>query len=228
MGWRAANSLLVLRDQIDLMYPGRSKASDGTIGDAAHQAEVSDHNPDASGVVRALDITHDPASGCDIDVLSDWLCESRDPRIKYVIANRMIMDGAGGDNPWVWTDYDGSDPHTNHLHLSVVADGRADNTAYWKIGEPPMSTIDGAYLDYLPDTVTAILTGKTPSLGYPDATGPSWDNQTLAVNNVAAVEARLTNAINAAKAEVISAVARPTIDYVALAKALIEELGKRA
>ncbi len=131
MSWRVAGSLETLRDQVNAAWPGRDKASDGTIGDAAHQAQVSDHNPDAAGVVRALDITHDPASGCDIDALSDALVASRDPRISYVIANDLIT---GPDYGWQWTDYDGSDPHTGHLHLSVVGDSRADDRRPWQIG----------------------------------------------------------------------------------------------
>jgi hypothetical protein len=134
MTWRVARSLLVLRDQLDALYPGRSKASDGTIGDAAHAASVSDHNPDAAGVVRALDITHDVAHGCDIDLITDQLAAGRDPRISYLIANRLIMSGPAGPSPWVWRTYGGDDPHTNHFHLSVVADNRADDPTPWKLG----------------------------------------------------------------------------------------------
>jgi len=43
--WRVAESLSALRAQIDVAYPGRSKKSDGTIGDAGHQGTGSDHNP---------------------------------------------------------------------------------------------------------------------------------------------------------------------------------------
>lgn len=133
MSWRAAHSLIVLRDQINAAYPNRNKASDGIIGDAAHQASYSDHNPDQYGIVRALDITHDPSHGCDIDMLTDRLQASRDSRISYLIANRLIMSGAAGPSPWVWRNYDGDDPHTNHFHLSVVSDSRADSTNSWNI-----------------------------------------------------------------------------------------------
>lgn len=44
-GWRIAESLQQLLDQVNQMAPGRSKASDGAIGDTSHQSRRSDHNP---------------------------------------------------------------------------------------------------------------------------------------------------------------------------------------
>lgn len=133
MAWRVARSLDVLLEQLNARFPGRSKASDGSIGDAAHASRVSDHNPDSGGVVRARDYTHDPDAGVDIDRLSDELAASRDSRIKYVIANNLIMSGAAGPRPWRWTPYRGTNPHRSHLHLSVVADYRADDPAPWAL-----------------------------------------------------------------------------------------------
>ncbi len=46
-----------LRDQIDFWFPDRSTASpEGWLGDSRHSRTKSDHNPDKSGVVRAIDI----------------------------------------------------------------------------------------------------------------------------------------------------------------------------
>lgn len=119
--WRAAESLLALRDQVDEQWPTRSTASDGTIGDAAHQSRDSDHNPWVRdgfvGVVTAIDITHDPASGCDANAIVSALVDSRDARIKYIIWNRRIINATV--SPWVWRDYRGTNPHTAHFHLSV-------------------------------------------------------------------------------------------------------------
>ncbi len=47
-----------LRDQIDTWYPDRRTTSDGWIGDARHSTTRSDHNPDKSGVVRAIAIAN--------------------------------------------------------------------------------------------------------------------------------------------------------------------------
>lgn len=142
MTWRVADSLIKLREQIDARWPNRSRVSDGTIGDASHQADpTSDHNPHvpdptgrAKGVVTAFDITHDPAHGLDGNKLALDLAGSRDPRIKYLIWNRRILSST--ISPWVWRPYTGSDPHTNHIHLSVVGSpqSRFDSRAEWDIG----------------------------------------------------------------------------------------------
>lgn len=128
--WRTAKSLLTLRDQYNALYPKRSKVSDGTIGDAAHQAGQSDHNPDKNGVVRALDVTHDPDNGLDIGVEAHKLVDSDDPRIYYIIANGRIW----GYPTKKWTDYNGPDKHFNHMHISVVSDPELyDSTKPWDL-----------------------------------------------------------------------------------------------
>ena len=54
--WYLAPSLNVLRGEIDAAHPHRQKKMDGTIGDAAHAARDSDHNPNARGSVNAIDV----------------------------------------------------------------------------------------------------------------------------------------------------------------------------
>jgi hypothetical protein len=80
------------------------------------------------GVVTAMDITHDPTGGCDAGALADALLASRDPRIKYVIFNRRIASHQpkGAAAPFQWRPYGGSNPHTQHVHISV----RDVKTAY--------------------------------------------------------------------------------------------------
>jgi hypothetical protein len=135
MGYRIAESLDELRDEINTAYPNRGKTSDGWIGDAAHQNEgsSSDHNPwvidaDGTGVVTALDITtrggSDPG-----DELAERL--RMDPRTKYVIRNQRI---ANGGQPW--TPYYGADHHDTHTHVSVLPYPSAyDNRTPWLSGE---------------------------------------------------------------------------------------------
>lgn len=134
MAWRLANALVTLRAQVNTRFPHRNKASDGTIGDAAHQSRSSDHNPwYGPGIVTAADITHDPRVGLDMDALTDQLQALRDRRIKYVIFNRWIMDSRPQFNPWRWVRYHGSNPHTKHMHLSVVASPLCDDAALWNL-----------------------------------------------------------------------------------------------
>lgn len=137
MGWRLANSLNRLRDQVNAAYPNRSKASDGTIGDAAHAAGASDHNPNGAGVVCAMDITNSPQTGFDVHALADRLRVNRHPDLKYIISNRRI---AGAWTGWAWAPYNGSNPHTQHAHFSVGRgnDGQStppyDDTNDWALG----------------------------------------------------------------------------------------------
>ena len=134
MVWRVARSLEVLLGQFNAACPGRSKASDGAIGDAAHAARESDHNPwYGPGIVTARDFTHDPAHGMDIAVLADQLVASRDPRIKYVIANALIIDSRPGRKPWKWVPYTGLNPHRKHLHLSVLDKLSCDDATPWNL-----------------------------------------------------------------------------------------------
>jgi hypothetical protein len=127
MRWRNSKATSALREQINALSPNRSKASDGTIGDSAHASRSSDHNPwviiieggKKIGIVTAVDITHDPVHGIDARQLAEAILRSRDPRIKYVISNGEICSGFGGPFPWQWRRYDGVNPHTKHVHLSV-------------------------------------------------------------------------------------------------------------
>lgn len=132
MAWRVAKSLLTLRDQVNALAPGRDKSSDGTIGDEAHQSRNSDHNPNADGVVTAMDITHDPSHGVDSGALAEMLRIAQDPRIKYVISNRRIFSSK--ISPWRWRPYDGANAHTKHVHVSVLNDSSLyDNTQPWAV-----------------------------------------------------------------------------------------------
>jgi len=139
--WRPAEALKKLQSQVNAAFPGRSKASDGMIGDINHCPGSSDHCPnipDAGiGVVTAYDITHDPNGGCDMHDVANSIRSSRDPRIKYVIWNRQIFSSYNHSNgaAWTWRAYSGSNPHTKHAHFSVLsAKAQYDDTSDWTIG----------------------------------------------------------------------------------------------
>lgn len=124
---RRALSLTKLVDQINSLHPNRNKASDGWLGDAAHASRVSQHNPNAAGVVTAQDITHDPAHGVNGQDLADQLI--KDSRAWYVIFNGRIRYSGGA-----WQPYTGINPHKTHVHLSVKQDAKHyDNPAPWQL-----------------------------------------------------------------------------------------------
>lgn len=141
---RLAKSLIVLYDQVEAAFPAnRNRSSDGTIGDASHQAGTSDHNPGPDGVVTALDITNDPAHGLNSRKFVESLFG--DERIKYVISNRQIASGTGQSHTaWEWRAYDGNNPHDMHCHISVKDPPTGDIETPWKftaVPPPPDPTI---------------------------------------------------------------------------------------
>lgn len=157
---RLANSLVQLRNQVNAAFPNRNKASDGWIGDAAHAASASDHNPNGAGVVCALDITNSPQTGFDVHALADRLRVNRHPNLKYIISNRRICGAWTG---WNWWPYNGSNPHSAHAHFSVGRgnDGQSqppyDDTSNWAIGGAVTPPQGGKSLD---DVAREVLAGK--------------------------------------------------------------------
>ena len=139
MTWRVAKCIDTLRKQINDAFPKRSKANDGTIGDAAHASRSSDHNPwvkdGKTGVVTGMDITHDPVNGVDCEKLAESLRSSKDGRIKYLIWNRRIWNP---DISPAWRKYTGPNGHTHHIHISVEGvKPLYDETTPWKWRSEP-------------------------------------------------------------------------------------------
>lgn len=134
---RLAGSLLELFETVDRLAPNRSRASDGTIGDRAHQLTRSKHNPTTvqwsdDDVVFAGDVTHDPGRGADqgrwTEVLRRECAAGRDDRWWMLIFNRRICTAYAqeGVPAWTWRPYSGSNPHTQHAHYEPRTDPRAD------------------------------------------------------------------------------------------------------
>lgn len=140
MSWRVAESLRELRGEIDAKWPNRDKRSDGSIGDERHcgNGGKSDHCPNAAGVVRAIDVDAD-------GIPANWLAEhirqlgdSGDRRLQqggYVIFNHRIASEVGG---WTWRAYNGENPHTSHVHVSVSGDAPGyDASDGWGVKDAP-------------------------------------------------------------------------------------------
>lgn len=154
MAWRLAISLVTLRNEVNAFAPGRSKVSDGTIGDPAHAARASRHNPNRHGVVTALDLTHDPVGGYDAHGHADRQRVKQaegvgHPELAYIVSNRRI---ASLIDRWAWRVYTGSNPHSQHVHwaVGVGPDSRPeppyDSTQAWGVAPvvvtppPPIDT----------------------------------------------------------------------------------------
>lgn len=120
MAWRVAPALNTLNDEINKAAPNRDKASDGTIGDAAHSASVSDHNPDAREIVHARDWDEDlRVPGLSMEMICQLLLRKARagdlPWLKYVIYERRIWAASSG---WVQQSYSGANAHDKHMHVS--------------------------------------------------------------------------------------------------------------
>lgn len=180
MAWRSAHAIDELRKEINARWPNRSKASDGTIGDAAHASRSSDHNPwvkvNGVGVVRAIDIT---ADGIDPDAYAEHLRalgKAGDPRIVpggYVIWNKRIASERDG---WKWRRYTGSNGHTRHIHLSLsTRPAGFDSRASWGIngvGRPKPPTAPNAGRVW-----REFAKGATDDSIYNKPKNPGKDNQ---------------------------------------------------
>lgn len=72
----------------------------------------------------------------DAHAVVEAIRRSRDPRVKYIISNGRIANSYanGSSPPSAWRTYSGSNKHTKHAHLSVVATkSDCDSTSPWVI-----------------------------------------------------------------------------------------------
>jgi len=140
VGYYLAPALVSLRNEVNKAHPRRDKTSDGWIGDPAHAARKSDHNPDYDpgddGVVRALDIDHD---GIDKHELRRRVIA--DPRTEYFIQDGLIYTRQNGMRP---ARYTGTNKHDKHSHTSLRHGDTYERAGGWgytgKGGAPAPST----------------------------------------------------------------------------------------
>ncbi|WP_327029701.1 hypothetical protein OG989_04045 [Micromonospora sp. NBC_01740] len=130
MAWYLNRALTGFRAAVNAAYPNRDKASDGTIGDAAHKAGTSDHNEDPDGSVDAWDM--------DVDLRSDNDAAAIE-RLKKVFqahpaARYWIHDGqiAHRSTGWRRERYTGSNRHDKHVHWNSN-EATEDSTVPWVI-----------------------------------------------------------------------------------------------
>lgn len=122
-----------LREQIDDAFADRDRTSDGWVGDTRHAARPSDHNPDANGWVRAIDVDRDLSGKPKPDIMPDLAdqiriaAKSGEKRIAYVIFDGRI---ASPRLNWRWRKYTGSNKHNHHCHISFTQKGDEDGSYF--------------------------------------------------------------------------------------------------
>ena len=131
---RLSKSAIQLREQIDDAFPDRSRDSDsGAYSDARHAARKSDHNADANGWVRAIDIDRDLSKGRDVmpDLVDQVrLYAKKHGRFSYIIFDEKI---ASPILNWKFRKYRGINKHNKHAHFSFRKDADLDESFYKEI-----------------------------------------------------------------------------------------------
>ena len=124
---RLCKSGVILREQINRSFIDRDKTSDGWLGDTRHASRKSDHNPDASGVVFAIDIDRDLSGKAKPDIMPDLVDQIRVyaksdklKRFSYIIFDGKI---ASAKSLWKWRTYTGINKHNHHCHISFTLAG---------------------------------------------------------------------------------------------------------
>lgn len=166
--WELVGCLIMLRNEFNLVSPGRDKGADGSIADALHSPSsdhtpdedsrvLRDHDADTKNEVHALDIdsTGPWPDGKRGDVKGSWfdrkiheiIAEQKrrwlDPgdmcELHYIIWNRYIYSTSTDWEPRPYTG--SSDPHTNHAHFSARYETRAE-TSKRPWGVAPIREVD--------------------------------------------------------------------------------------
>jgi hypothetical protein len=140
MGWIVAKLCkggVTLRDQIDRRWPKRDKRSDGWIGDKAHAARASDHNPNKAGIVHAIDIDENLGTfskGGTARVLANQLADYAasglpgSNRIKNIVYENRVASGTYRKTWWTWRH--GNYGHEGHIHVSFTSYADRDGSIY--------------------------------------------------------------------------------------------------
>lgn len=195
--WELVPCLGQLRTELNRIAPNRDKTTDGTIGNAAHQLHVSDHNDDEVGKVpiRDADSKHEVhAIDLDTDLREPNLtmemvvqhvvarCRSgAEKRLRYVIYNRRIWEASNG---WKQRAYTGDSPHNEHAHFSASYETKLEaSTVSWGLEDIPVALTE-ADKKWLASQITA--------------------SESRTAQAVAAAETRLRAEVNAVPAELLT------------------------
>lgn len=139
MAWVLTRGLTTWRNEINSVFPGRDKASDGSVGDLAHQQGSSGHNPDRTGKaeykdgdsldeVRAIDVDKDlrnPKFTMEqlVQFVVSLARAGKYVPFRYLIFNGRIWSRSDG---WKTRVYTGPNKHDHHAHFSGDYTQKAD------------------------------------------------------------------------------------------------------
>lgn len=133
--WYPVAGITTLRGQVDKRWPTRDKRTDGILGDSAHAARISDHNPDSKGAVHALDLDKDlRGSKYDVEWFADQLIaypRNKKPgsqRFKNIVFQDRVASGTYRDHYWTWRN--GDYGHFDHIHVSFTTAGESDKMEF--------------------------------------------------------------------------------------------------
>lgn len=179
--WITVPCLIALRNEFNVLAPGRDRGADGTIGDSSHTS-TSDHTPDEDSnaldgkdadhinEVHALDIdSSGPWPRPFADIIADivagerrkWLSSSDMCRLEYVIYNRKIYSKSRDFLPVAYTR---SDPHTNHAHFSARYLTETENdTRPWGVLPTVAERIVMEFVDWISALARAVDPDVTDS-----------------------------------------------------------------
>ncbi|WP_433368348.1 hypothetical protein ACQPZX_41385 [Actinoplanes sp. CA-142083] len=199
--WVLIPCLKVLFAEFDRIAPSRDRASDGSIGNRAHEQEVSDHNPDETGSVPIRDADHiNEVHAIDVDnnlresdltmekVVQFLLGRCRsgaEKRLRYIIYNRRIWSASSG---WVQKTYTGASPHTEHAHFSASYTASLEaSTASWHLEDIPvaLTAADLAKIQAMikaNNDEAAKAVWAQPLGSPPGSDSPTWPAENMARN----------------------------------------------
>lgn len=167
--WILVPCLVALRGEFNKLSPNRDKGADGSIGDAAHQQESSDHNPDETGRTPFEDADSiNEVHAIDIDSTGPWPAgkdlnsrveiirlnhlRGRDNRLQNIIWKDRV---ASRSWDWTWQDRPGIG-HFDHAHFSArYTTAQENDTSPWGVWEDDDMPLTPADLDAVEERAKA-------------------------------------------------------------------------
>jgi hypothetical protein len=222
MAWFLNPALTRFRNEVNSRWPHRDKTSDGTIGDAAHQATNSDHNPDADGSVDAWDMDVDG-----VDVAACKRAFQAHEAAGYWIHNDRI---AFRDEGWRPRSYayagPGRNRHDKHVHWNT-RQSHERSTKPWFVEEDEMTPAQAKQLEVDAWRLDALTIGADSVRGGPTKNEAMWMVRTVKAiaNAVSQVDESVAAQLKKDLAAIDAAVAASRVEIAQVDDGVGERLG---